>query len=309
MDMNRNAIINKGISVLLISTFITTQAFALSPSLVSDPGINQARSVTVQEEVAGKTKPGAIGNGQALVELFHGNLPPRIDINDEITAQLQDAIKLAVHLNRDKGNLVPAQHEEKVRLAANNLFGLYSNLTNRTYLYSAIARDSEDYLIGFNHYMAGGESSRIGLAIDFINWLYSKYPPETAKLRLAQYIYHECVPENLVAKEGMIVDTTDHKDIYKEVQTKIFGEEEVAALGRDLREFIEAKVKGPVRLAEAQNLPDLLRGIKESVRATEGSITITDQARFRKDTVDYLAFTAALSQNPDARTSAQQLLR
>ena len=94
---------------------------------------------------------------------------------------------------------------------------------------------SEDYLLGFNY------QEKIGLSVELIDWLYSISP-----LRLAQYIYHECVPE-----KGISPDREDHRIIYREIHSAVFGNNEVVAMGSNLRVFIfnNTKTTSPKKLA------------------------------------------------------------
>lgn len=219
----------KTLSIFLILTFLSSPGYALAPSLVSDPGVNPNRSAQLQGDIATKLEPGAIGNGVPLLKLAQGKLPPRASLADseyqEIHQKLLEAIKLAIKLSIDNETHIPQQHKARAKQALTNLILLQNNLSKEAYLYNAEVRGPEDYLLGFNF-----QNNR-GFALEVVRRLYDISPQ-----RLAQYVYHECVPE-----AGVITERDDHRVVYNEIQSAIFGKDEVAALKKDLREFINKR--------------------------------------------------------------------
>ncbi|MDP2929515.1 MAG: hypothetical protein Q8O01_05585 [Candidatus Omnitrophota bacterium] len=268
--MNRPSLMTKAVSIFLVSTFFVSQGYAqafdlstdkLSPSLVTDPKINAPRSAAVQNDIVEKAEPGAIGNGIPLMELAQGKLPARIKWNSELEREhgdvVRDTLKLAMVLSESaiSEGRIPPQHLNRVKYTISNLIGLQGFLTQIGYLFNADIRDKENYLVGFNF------QDHAGYSIELIHRFYDISPK-----RLAQYIFHECVPE-----KGMVTERDDHRVIYNEIQAAIFGRDEVLALKKDLREFIDER-------AGKQNTPDTR--LKEMVSAqTENllsHITVTD---------------------------------
>lgn len=255
------------ISVLLVSTFITSYVSAgevlptrsrdtLTASLVTDSNINPARSKPVQNDIAEKAEPGAIGNGAPLMELAQGKLPPRITLTDEeyqeIAQKLQKAIEVAIKLSVTNEKKVPLQHQARAKQALSNLITLQNNLSKDAYLYNADIRSSEDYLIGFNF------QNYKGFIPELIQRLYLISPQ-----RLAQYIYHECVPE-----KGLITERDDHRAVYNKIQSAIFGQDEVIALKNDLRKFINGA--GTVENTTLSPHPEwVMGGNPQAIRAQE----------------------------------------
>lgn len=219
----------KAISIFLILTFFSSPGYALAPSLVSDSTINPIRSAQLQGDIAAKLEPGAIGNGAPLTELAQGKLPPKASLTDneyqEITQKLLKAIGLAIKLSIINESQVPSQHQARAKQALGNLIILQNNLSKDAYLYNADIRGSEDYLLGFNF------QDYRGFALEVVKGLYDISP-----LHLAQYVYHECVPEG-----GVITERDDHRAVYNEIQSAIFGQNEVVALKKDLRRFINER--------------------------------------------------------------------
>ena len=204
--MSKTSITAKTVSILLVLAFACSQVYAdafnpsnnkLAASLVTDSDINPARSKPVQNDIAGKVVPGAIGNGIPLIELAQGNLPQRVDLSDkeyqEISQKLSEAIGLAIKLSVANQNKVSPQHQARAKQALGNLIILQSNLTKDAYLYNADIRSTEDYLVGFNF------QNYRGFVVELINSLHGISPK-----RLAQYVYHECVPE-----KGIIAERDD----------------------------------------------------------------------------------------------------
>lgn len=231
----------KTISIFLILTFLSSPGYALAPSLVSDAGINPGRSAQLQGDIAAKLEPGAIGNGAPLIELAQGKLPPKATLAEseyeEIHQKLLKAIHLAIKQSIDNENKVPQRHRARAKEALANLILLQNNLSKSAYLYNADIRGSEDYLLGFNF------QNYRGFALEVVKRLYNVSPQ-----RLAQYIYHECVPET-----GVITERDDHRLVYNEIQSAIFGQDEVTALKKDLRRLIDERTT--VRLAVTRIAP------------------------------------------------------
>ncbi|MBU0605983.1 MAG: fructose-bisphosphatase class II [Candidatus Omnitrophica bacterium] len=224
----------KIIAVLLAFILISGQVFAgplnvsgnkFAPSLVTDPDINPARSAPIQNAIASKAEPGAIGNGAPLMELAQGKLPPRITLPDDQAQVLNEAIRLAVRTSFLNQESIPMAQRERVRKAMGNLIDIQNNLTGRAYLYNADVRGPEDYLLGFN---AGEE---IGLSVELIDRLNA-----ISSRRLAQYIFRMAIPE-----KGIITKRDDHRAVYNEILRAIFGADEVAALEADLLNLINER--------------------------------------------------------------------
>ena len=201
---------------------------------MTDSNINPVRSKPVQNDIVGKVEPGAIGNGAPLMELMQGKLPPKVTLIDEDAGVLNEAIGLAIKLSVANQKNVSAIHQKRFQQALNNLIGLQNNLKAKTYLFNADVRSPEDYLVGFNY----GEN--IGLSVELMHRLYS-----ISTKRLAQYIFHECVPE-----KGIISERDDHRAIYNEIQSAIFGQDEVVALKKDLRKFIDNRTVATLMFQE-----------------------------------------------------------
>ena len=76
------------ISLILIITFVTTQispAYAyenLGASLLGDNSLNPDRTRDGRNDIGHQLEPGAIGNGQPLIDLVQGKLPKKIEITD-----------------------------------------------------------------------------------------------------------------------------------------------------------------------------------------------------------------------------------
>lgn len=205
----------------------------LSPSCVSDPDINLDRSEPVRADIAKHLEPGAIADGKPLEDIARGVLPAKIEWNRDLEESLGEKIRncIDIALNRVisavSDNRVPAEHIQRVLSAADNLVYLRNNLSMDLYLFSADIRDydrgSDHYCLGFNY------EGMSGLSIELVNGLYGISPD-----LLAQYIFHECVPER-----GVCTDRSDHRTVYNDIQAAIFGANEVASLKKCLRFFIE----------------------------------------------------------------------
>jgi len=276
--MVKPSLVTKIISVVLIVAFLSSQVYAdvsgiandkLSPSLISDPNINPERNV-VRNNIAEKAEPGAIGNGAPLLALAQGKLPPRITIpeseNEDITRKLLESISLAIKLSITNQNKIPPQHQTRLKQTLANLITLQQNLSKDAYLYNADIRGPEDYLLGFNF------QNYRGFAVELIMRLYQISPN-----RLAQYIYHECVPE-----KGIITERDDHRIVYNEIQSAIFGQDEVIALKTDFREFIQ---EGLQNIPQSEALPLKQRFVfidDELTTVTRENIYRTIRAIFNK---------------------------
>ena len=238
---NMKRILLKTISAVLVMAFSVVQfaadshaTHALSAWLSSDR--NPMR--TTRGDVASKLEPGAIGNGAPLQGLIRGDLPeeyryPSQPFIKEMAEKVREAIILAVRMQYKNQAELPPEHLGRAEKALENLLDFERNLSRRLYLYYDYVASPEDYLLGFNY------EERIGLDIGIINKLHAISP-----VRLAQYVYHECVPEHLKDEGFSIgIDRTDHGKIYSEVQTAIFGIEEVSALKKDLRDVLTERLK------------------------------------------------------------------
>ncbi len=257
--MIKPSLITKIISLILVAAFLSSQVYAdvssiandkLSPSLISDPNINPERNI-VRNDIAEKAEPGAIGNGAPLLALAQGKLPHRITVseseNGDITRKLLEAINVAIKLSIANQNKIPPQHQARAKQALANLITLQQNLSKDAYLYNADIRGAEDYLIGFNF------QNYRGYSVELIARLYNIFPE-----RLAQYIYHECVPE-----KGIITERDDHRAVYDEIQSAVFGKDEVAALKKNFRDFINEMVlqsngKAPMQLSWSKDRPSYI---------------------------------------------------
>jgi hypothetical protein len=272
----------KIITVVILVCFTSTQAFSdyavekLGPWLISDNASMGPRKV----DFAKNFKPGAIGNGLPLIDMLKGYFPPEIspEENPEKVGltyeKLREAVELAIELYlKDREtflNIYP--HKERSRLtesALSNLTSLLDNLGSRIYLFRAPVLNEENYLLGFSYY----SNSLIGLDIDLIDKLYAISPK-----RLAQYVYHECVPEHLTIPQqrGFDVERYDHKKIYENIQEVIFGKDEVEALKNDLRTFITEKLKSENGLSTYTSRPPLYgeKPIGDILRFIDGLIEV-----------------------------------
>ncbi|MBD3379602.1 MAG: DEAD/DEAH box helicase [Candidatus Omnitrophica bacterium] len=231
------------ISLILFVTIITGQAqFAYaSHNLATWLATDQDPMRNTREDIARKLEPGAIGNGQALIDLIWGNKLPRkteLDPASErsITEHLSKAIKIAITLHMRNQNYFPEEHRERAEQTLANLIECRSKLSQRVYLFNADIKGPENYLLGFNGLDTMGV---IGLETELIERLWS-----VSAERLAQYVYHECVPEHTqIDRETQKIDREDHRRIYEELQTVVFGKKEVSALKTDMRGFISEKLR------------------------------------------------------------------
>jgi hypothetical protein len=251
VDVKTPSMFIKAISILLVLTFVTGQVSAsqvlstcsgdtLAASSVIDSDINSPRSKPIQNEIAGKIEPGAIGNGVPLMMLAQGMLPDRIAMQKKFDKKLREVINCALKLYTAKKNSAPQKHFRRLQQTANNLVWLTNNLDDKVYLYSARVTSEEDYLLGFNH------EGKIGLSVELIDKLYS-----ISTKRLAQYVFRVCVPE-----KGIITERDDHRTVYDEILSAIFGKEEVLALGENLQRLIDEKADESTRRTRPGKSPE-----------------------------------------------------
>ena len=239
----------KSLTVLIISAVLTFSqtpiTFAtqnLGASLVSDNDLTPGRSKDVKGDIARDTKPGAIGNGTPLINLLAGQLPEKATPEEESATALSEkilaSIDIAINLYLENRNNVPSQHRLRLENGIANLVFLQQELQRRLYLYesSSTVTADEDYLLGFN------VKGLVGLDVELINKLYGISPR-----LLAQYILHESIPERLTQQaesQEEAANRDDHRIVYREMQTAIFGKNDVALLGKILRDFITFKIAG-----------------------------------------------------------------
>jgi len=253
--MISNKTLLRVISLLLTITFFTGQisnAYAyenLGASLLSDGTLNPDRTEDGRNDISHKLEPGAVGDGRPLVALSQGKLPARVKLEDSaqkrlINKKINEAIEIALKAYLSKKDEIPQEHRKRTKKASQRLVSLNAKLSKHLYLFDAVIElpkyytegpECENYLVGFNH-----ESKNwTGLSVELIDYLYDISPK-----RLAQYVYHECVPEHIKHVTNRYdLDREDHRIIYREIQSVIFGDEEVKALGQDLRNFVERKMQ------------------------------------------------------------------
>lgn len=246
------------LSLILSLTFMCGQVLAgaevslrasrdtMAPSSVLDTDINPGRAEGFIKDI----KPGAIGNGRPLLEIAKGNLPQRLTLEDREIVKLREAIRLAVVLSTAYSK---SEHRQIVKSTIYNLINLNNKLQDKTYLYNLIAESPEDYSAGF-----GFVNGFTGLTKELIGRLSIE--------DLAQYVFHENVPESdVILKEIKDVYAGAHRAVYNEIQTPIFGKEAVARLGKEIRTAInekllpiaEAAVRTPIAVANwKMEIPD-----------------------------------------------------
>jgi len=234
--------IKKSVCMILVFAFsvgqIQTTGFAdenLATWTVT--GKNPMRP-DVLEDIATKFNPGAVGNGRPLVELVKGKLPAEIEIDEKrrkkIVKKLREAVNLAISLHLKNRDKIPTKHQARAKKTLSNLFSFRSNIEKGLYFYDAFntVTTPEDYLAGFSYGERKGKDPLLVERLDAIS-----------VLRLAQDLYRDSIPEYLKIKKGKFlseeVEREDYETIYSEIQTAIFGEDEVKALGEDYRAFIE----------------------------------------------------------------------
>ncbi|MDD5440057.1 MAG: hypothetical protein PHS37_07715, partial [Candidatus Omnitrophica bacterium] len=251
------------IHLLLVFCFMIDQISlslaydGLAPSLASDVDMVPDRSAGIREEVVHTTNPEAIGNGKPLLELAKGALPPRIFPPNEDSKAVGEVLRKAAGIALELGILhqsdVPAEYAPRYERVLNRLIALQNALETNVYLFNAVVRGPEDYLLGFN------AEGKVGLALELIPILNNISPK-----RLAQYVFHECF-----RPKGPVSDRDDHRAIYTTIQALVFGKDEVSALKEDLRGFIDKNVDGPASGAAPENLINIhawKRDIPDTVR-------------------------------------------
>lgn len=248
-------IFRKSIAILLAVTFITGQSFAAP---VSKEYSTSTLAPTVQPpetkaEIIEALSPIAIGQGQALNALraavVSGILPERADIDNDallgmVSEKIVPAITLALTLFEQNGvNVQPGIYSEIAQAEMARLENLDDNLPSKIYPFEAIVNGKEDFLLEFPADRFEGDAE-VGIAVDLIDWLYNERyasDPTTALWRTAQIIAHSRIPEDALIKNGML-SVEDRRTLYTKIHGKIFGENEVEALGQDLRAFINTKL-------------------------------------------------------------------
>lgn len=219
-------------SSLLVITFTVTQvqpSYALSAWLAND----QAPMRGTKNDIAQNLEPGAIGNGRPLLELIKGNLPEKLEIKDtpyipETIGKIRESLLIAIELHLRNRSKIPSSHISRANATLTNLIDFYNNLSKKLYLFESDTMSEENYLLGFNY------EGTVGLEIHLVNLLYEISPG-----RLAQYIYHENIPEHYNDNDDPAkIDRESHRIAYKEIQTPIFGHQEVLDLGLNLRDYI-----------------------------------------------------------------------
>ena len=229
------------VSLLLIAAFIVSSVMTPGALALSTDCLAPASTVADPDGQARMTKevePGAIGNGPALVRLLQGpnRFPPKADLmaheRENIHAKIREAISIATDRLLAKKNDIPG-YADRVDATLANLITLDQRLSDRLYLMDGTVDGPENYLIGFNY--NDDEYAFTGIDADLAMRL--------SPLRLAQYIFHECVPEHMTVDGSLPggVDRRDHQAVYTQMQTVVFGPEEVAGLKKDLRGYINER--------------------------------------------------------------------
>ena len=272
--MLKRRLVTKLICIALCLTFITGQAFAgiissdpsnnnLALSSVMDGKINPARSDGFTEEV----RPGQIGNGRPMARITRGEeMPARLALNDDEIAKLQEAAKLAVTLSVGYSN---PEHAKIVSSTIRNLINFRNMLRDRTYLYNMVVEGPEDYSAGFS-FVKGFT----GLTKELVDTL----PLEL----LAQYVFHENVPESQILLKEIKDERSAHRAAYTEIQTEIFGDAAVLALKRQIRGAINEKL---LTLAEAAKRTPVIGGnwkmaVNRESEARALLVTIADRRSY-----------------------------
>lgn len=243
--MRKINVMVKVISLVLALSFITTQVSiagtaeisskdTLAPSLVSG-NINPERNERVQNDVA-KEMPGAIGNGKLLVDFMSGDFYPIVILMDAIReTKLRNALNYAItrNLSWELDSAVSKNvYLQRRQLIMKNLVALSNNLTKQLYLFYGAVKGPENYLLAFR------TGEKVGVSVELVDKLSIEH--------LAQLLFHECASEHLAivgAGGRRYVDREDHRTIYKEIQARVFGFDEVEPLKKKLRGFINEKVE------------------------------------------------------------------
>ncbi len=200
----------------------------LSPPLLSGDMASAGKRTDVAKEV----KPGAIADGTELEALLRNELPERIPVNGSGYVQsILDMVRygtfLAIRSYLENRAAVPEEYAGRAREAYENLLKIYYYPKKHLYLFRSKVNGYSDYNLGFS------SGDKIGLSVGLISFLNHNNPD-----LLAQYIFHECVPERPCSGRD------DHRLIYTEIQTPIFGVEAVEALGEQFR-FFMGRVSAP----------------------------------------------------------------
>ena len=207
-------VLRKTTSIFLVTVFLTGQISAsfasdhLAASLVSDSDLAPGRSARIKNDMAREAEPEAIGNGAPLLNLIKHGLPEQVPFSDKpsivlATHKIREAVDIALKLHiRNRGN-IPSQHRSRAEGALANLISLQDYLSQKLHFFNALAEGPEDYLLGFNF------QGKIGLSPELVDELYAISPD-----RLAQYIYHECVPEETIVKADSKIDRGNHRAIH-----------------------------------------------------------------------------------------------
>ncbi|MFH1846589.1 MAG: hypothetical protein ABH869_03440 [Candidatus Omnitrophota bacterium] len=226
------------LSVFLSITFLMSQpefVYAFQ-NLAIWSNCDNALMSDIVLDIAAELKPGANGNGKPLKDLVSGKLPPQIRLGDDfreiILIRAREALDLAIELHIENREKIPAEYQKKEETTLQNLWSLQMALNKSLYFYNSkdTITGSEDYLLGFRFREQIGKDPL----------LIKKLDDKSLRL-LAQDIYHDCIPEHIKLSENIKgIDREDHRGNYREIQTAIFGEKEVAQLKEFYREYIEA---------------------------------------------------------------------
>lgn len=259
--MRKYSIGTRIICAVLVISFMSSQVCAseistdtLAAALVSDD-IVPAREARVQNEIAEVTKLGAIGDGQPLVDLLSGKLPPKISLDSQkvrdVHGKVRSAISTAIQrYNNPSEKITDVGLRDLAHQTSLNLINFNSFLTCELYPFISIREGMEKHLVG-SSLDEFDRDEKVILAIDWIDWLYERYEddPDTADLRMAQYLFRLRTPEKTVIMLDGAIDRSDHRRIYTKIQGAIFGKDEVEALKIDLRDFIDGKPAQDSRFA------------------------------------------------------------
>jgi 6-phosphofructokinase len=208
-------------------------------------------------------KPDAIANGEPLRALLKVTkeaeleaLHPRLELKDnsDTAKKLREAIAIAIPLsNLNKESLANShpEHAKAAEATHKRLLELQDSLSKMVWLYNAVVKGAEDYSLGFSF------QKYTGLSVELVNYLYDISPE-----LLAQYIYRECVPEKDVTLKMIKSDDRDaHRTIYTEIQSAIFGKEDVDRLKKALRGYLDRAIwPDPKRLPPEKRVVMLISG-------------------------------------------------
>ncbi|KJJ84307.1 hypothetical protein OMAG_001770 [Candidatus Omnitrophus magneticus] len=168
----------------------------------------------------------AIGNGPSLKKMLQGSLPKRLTLEPRekkiLLKKFYEALQIAIDITKNNST----NSENAAVLAKLNSLLDIKQANNFLYFFHAVIKDPENYLLGFRY------KEKIGLSVELINYLFDISP-----VLLAQYIYHECLPEKYTLFTSVEINRSSHKINY-ENQSAIFGAIEQEHLGKTLRNFI-----------------------------------------------------------------------